>query len=266
MSGNAASAMSATHDEVSLVDVAVILVRGWKVALFVFVAVLLASALIAWWLPTQYTYSSVYQMAEDTAKPQSEDAEERAQGLEAPEGVLNKTRLYYQPQAIREMLEQQGLGSLPFNVTLTQPDDTLLLVLKSEAAPGQHNNVKVLHQRILQAVAAHQNKQYERVHALFSKKVASLDESIEQLRSDDGANTGQVLVKYQEEQVKASNRLEGLQKGRIEQLASPSESATSLNPMLILIGGAMFGLLLAMMSVFVCHFIKLVAQRLKETA
>ncbi len=269
MSGNAASAMSATYDEVSLVDVAVILVRGWKVALFVFVGVLLASALVAWWLPTQHTYSSVYQMAEDTAKPQPElveEDEERERGLEASEGVLNKTRLYYQPQAIRGMLKQQGLSSLPFNVTLTQPEDTLLLVLKSEAAPGQRNNVKVLHQRILQAVAAHQNKQYERVHALFSKKVASLDESIEQLRSDDGANTGQVLVKYQEEQVKASNRLEGLQKGRIEQLASPSESATSLNPMLILVGGAMFGLLLAVMSVFVCHFIKLVAQRLKETA
>lgn len=266
MSGNAASAMSATHDEVSLVDVAVILVRGWKVALFVFVAVLLASALIAWWLPTQYTYSSIYQMAEDTAKPQSEDAEERAQGLEAPEGVLNKTRLYYQPQAIREMLEQQGGESLPFDVTLTQPKNTLLLVLKSEAAPSQRSDVKVLHQRILQAVAAQQNKQYDRVHDLFSSKIANLEEGMEKLRTDGGANTGQVLVKYQEELVKATNRLQGLRKGRIGQLAAPSEQFTSLSPWLILVGGALLGMLFSIVSVFVCYFSKQISQRLRATA
>lgn len=250
------------QDEVSLVDLAVILVKGWKILLGVFSGIVLLSIAFAWWQPTKYTYASVYQMAIDSEKAQPEEGE-TDNSLEAPEAVLNLTRLDYMPNAIRELSKEKG-GSLPYSVAIEQPKDTLLLVLRSEATPEQQAEVKRLHQRILQPLVAHQKEQYERKKGFFENKLKSLSENLERLRQDQN-NTSGLVATFQAEQGEVSARIVGLGEGEIAQLAAPSERPSNIGSSLIIGVGAVVGALLAVMAVFLHHFVKLVRKRLEET-
>lgn len=252
-----------TQDEVSLVDLTVILVKGWKLLLGVFSIIVLLSIAFAWWQPTKYTYASVYQMAIDSEKVQPEEGE-ADNSLEAPEAVLNLTRLDYMPNAIREISREKGF-SLPYSVAIEQPEDTLLLVLRSEATPEQQADIERLHQRILQPLVAHQEEQYERKKGFFENKLNSLSESLERLRQAQDSTSGLVAT-YQAEQGEVSARIAGLGEGEIAQLAAPSERPSNIGSLLIVGIGIVVGAFLAVMAVFFHHFVKLVRKRLADTA
>uniref|UniRef100_UPI0024696AEF Wzz/FepE/Etk N-terminal domain-containing protein n=1 Tax=Chromohalobacter sp. 296-RDG TaxID=2994062 RepID=UPI0024696AEF len=53
-------------DEISLVDLAVILIRRWKAMAVIFVVVVALAVAAAFLLPSQYQYSSLYSVAEYT--------------------------------------------------------------------------------------------------------------------------------------------------------------------------------------------------------
>lgn len=252
------------QDEVSLVDLTVILVKKWKAFIAVFLTVLIASLLVAWWLPTKYEYSSVYQMAGDTAKPQSfDDDEDIDKNLESADALINLTNLNYKPDAMRAVLKDEQKASLPFGVSINQPEETSLLILNSEAEPGHQGEVKRLHQKILQSLAAHQNAEYERKAAFFNNKLDSLENNLARLNESD-QNVGDVISAYQNERGNLQARLEGLSKGEISRLAAQSGSPSSISPMLIVAVGTMVGIILAVMAVFIMHFISAVRQRLRE--
>jgi len=252
------------QNEVSLVDLAVILVKKWKAFIAVFLTVLIASLLVAWWLPTKYEYSSVYQMARDTAKPQPADGDEDVdKNLESADALINLTKLNYKPDAIRAVLKNEQKASLPFGVSISQPEETSLLVLNSRAESGKQAEVKRLHQEILQSLAAHQNAEYERKATFFNNKLDSLENNLARLNKSD-QNVGDVISAYQNERGTLQARLEGLNKGEISRLAAQSGSPSSISSALIVSVGGVVGIILAIMAVFVMHFISAVRQRLRE--
>ncbi|WP_280570281.1 hypothetical protein [Chromohalobacter sp. 296-RDG] len=252
------------QDEVSLVDLTVILVQRWKALIAVFLTVFIASLLVAWWLPTKYEYSSVYQMAGDTAKPQlADDDADVDKNLESADALINLTKLNYKPDAMRAVLKDEQKTSLPFGVSISHPEDTSLVVLTSKTEPGHQGEVKRLHQTILQSLTAHQNAEYDRKAAFFNNKLDALENNLARLNQSD-QDVGDVISAYQNERGSLQARLEGLSKGEVSRLAAQGGSPSSISPVLIVAVGAMVGIILSIMAVFIMHFISAVRQRLRE--
>ena len=100
-------------DEISLVDLAKILVKRWKALVIIFTVVVLAALAYALLTPRTYSYTSIYSVAE----------EEPGEALEAPKAMVAKAQNLYLGPETRKLLESKGLERLPFEVKIKNPDE-----------------------------------------------------------------------------------------------------------------------------------------------
>lgn len=236
-------------DEISLVDLAVLLVKRWKLMLAIFLLVMLAATAYALTRPTSYTYTSLYAMAETV------DEEGEFIGLETPQAVLTKLELMVIPAQTQAYLSERNGSSLPFGVKAKHLDGTHLISLSSQTDSAQADSVQALHQRILNAIAEEQT-------ALLERKRAGLESRLEDFQNAMRAAgvTSGILA---EPANVIETEIEGLHVGEIEQVALRSQSE-SANIKLIIALAAVLGAMLAVMGAFFAHFIAAVRHSLKE--
>lgn len=237
-----------TSDEISLVDLAVILVKRWKVLLAIFLLTMLATLAFILLRPASYTYTSVYAIAEFL------DEEDKSVGLEAPKAVLAKLDIMILPAQVRAYLNQAGLSSLPFSVDTKLLENTLLISLTTQASEAQASSVETLHRRIITALAEGQMSLFERTYEGLERRLSYIQAAIR-----DVGVTGGVLI---EAATAIERELDALQKGGIEQVASRSLQPQGIGTSLIMALGVVLGLAFAIMAAFICHFVMLVRQSL----
>lgn len=237
-----------TSDEISLVDVAVLLVKRWKVLLAVFLLTMLATLVFILLRPASYTYTSVYAIAEFL------DEEGKSVGLEAPKAVLAKLDIMILPAQVRAYLNESGQHSLPFNLDTKLLENTLLISLTTQASKAQAGDVEALHRRIITALAEGQMSLFERKRTGFERRLSYIKAAIR-----DVGVTGGVLI---EVATAIERELDALQKGDIEQVASRGLQPQGIDASLIVALGVVLGLVFAIMGAFVCHFVTLVRQSL----
>lgn len=245
-------------DEISLVDLAVILVRRWKVMAVIFflvVAIFVAAALL---MPRSYQYSSLYSVAEYT----NENGQRI--GVESPASVVAKARNLYLGQTTRELLEEKKLTSLPFDISISNPENTLLLQLDSESSESNQRLVAELHQRLITRLQQDQKQLVESRRESLQRQLASARQALESAQQSESASAAELIATYYSRVTDLESQLNELREGEVTQQAVQSLGPVGVGKKLIVAMGIVLGGLLATIGAFFMHFFGAVCRSLQK--
>ena len=245
-------------DEISLVDLAVILVRRWKAMAVIFFLVVAIAVAAAFLLPSSYQYTSLYSVAEYT-----KEGGQRV-GVEEPASVVAKARNLYLGQTTRELLEEQKLTSLPFDVSISNPENTLLLQLDSEASVSDQPLVAELHQRLITRLQQDQKQLVESRRESLQRQLASARQALESAQQSDSPSAAELIATYYSRVSDIEGQLNELREGEVTQQAVQSLEPVGTGKKLIVAVGIVLGGLLAVMGAFLMQFSGMVLRTLKR--
>lgn len=243
-------------DEISLVDLAKILVKRWKAMVLVFLVVVLGALAYVLLTERSYEYVSIYQVAE----------EEPGSGLETPNSLLAKVNNLYVGAETRKLRETAGLESLPFEVAVTNPNDTLLIRLGSEASEGDHELVTQMHEALLARMAEEQRERLESHQAALEQQLQSTESVLEVAEQSNSVNAGELIASYTARLADIQQNLTQLSGGEVVQVAVRSLEPAGIGRSLIMVLAIVLGGMLAVIAAFFSQFVVLVRDSLLEDA
>lgn len=244
-------------DEISLVDLAKILIKRWKAVVITFMVIVLAALAYALMQERSYQYVSIYHVAEQA--PAGNDAQG---ALESPNAVIAKIQNLYLGPITRELLEASGRESLPFGITLSNPDDTLLVRITSEASEANQELATRMHEQLLARVTEEQNQLLARNRERLEQQLESAQQTL--AAAEEGGADGELLGMLMNRVVELESRLTELSAGQAAQEAVQSLQPTGTSRKLILALGIVLGGVLALMAAFFSHFASLVRASIEE--
>ncbi|MGQ7274398.1 lipopolysaccharide biosynthesis protein [Marinobacter sp. V034] len=195
---NARSDHTALHDdEISLVELAAVLVRRRRYFYIVFVLVFGVGMVWALLAPAQYQYVSLFQ----TAKLSSNEY------LELPATTIAVIKSQWLPEAKATYYKKHG-QALGIDVVLTNPEGTGLIRLESEATSDAKDPVTALHQFLLDSIQESLQTKIKQKKASLEQSLTATHRVIEQLMSSD--NGGNALAAAYERQISLQGKLDSL--------------------------------------------------------
>ena len=247
-----------THydDEISLVDLAKILIKRWKTMAIIFIVVVLGALAYALSMPRAYSYTSLYGVAEQGPY----DA------LESPEALVAKAQSLYIGPETRELLDSLGLQSLPFDTEIENPEETLLVSLTSQAAETQVDAVTQLHEGVLTRLKESQQAMVERRKEALERQLQSAQATLDAAKQSDSLGAAEVVAGIMGRIAGLEADLIELREGEISQTAVQSLKPAGTSRALILALGIVLGGMLAVLGAFLMQFAGLVCKSLKEDA
>ena len=243
-------------DEISLVDLAKILIKRWKALVITFLVVVFGALAYALMQERTYQYVSIYHVAEQAG------AEGVPTGLESPNSVIAKMENLYLGTVSRQLREAEGLESLPLNVSASQPADTLLVRLTSETSQNNASLVIRMHEQLLDKITEGQGKLIERNRGRLEQQLETAEQAMSSVEQSDRA--GELMATYIDRIAEIENRLAQLNEGQVVQVAVQSQAPTGTSRTLIVAVGLVLGGMIALMMAFLSHFTSLVRASLRE--
>lgn len=241
-------------DEISLVDLAKILIKRWKLMAAIFLVVVLAALAYALMLPSTYQYSSIYNAAEEGA----------GDPLEEPKSLVAKANNLYLGPLTRELISNEGLDRLPFDTNIDNPSDTLIVTITSDAQSENAALVESLHESLLSRLQEGQEQSAERRQNALERQLASTQAALETAQDSDSDSAAEVVASTMGQISSFEEQLEELTKGEVSQTAVQSLDQQGISRALVLLLGILLGGMLAVMSAFFAQFASLVCASLKE--
>ncbi|WP_458527202.1 Wzz/FepE/Etk N-terminal domain-containing protein [Onishia taeanensis] len=248
------------NDEISLVDLAAVLVRRWKAMAIIFAVVVLAALAFVLTKTPTYRYVSVYEVAEQA--PVGEGNTERA--LESAPTVIAKAQSLYVAPITRQILEQESLESLPFSVELSSPKETQLVKITTEAVEETAELVKAMHGALLERITSNQQSLVDRQRTTLTNRLDSLQAAVSTAEQSTSDSAAELMAGYIEQIALTQDRLDLLKDGRVAQTAVQSLEKAGTSRPLIMALALVLGGMLAVMGVFLMQFAGLVCNSLKE--
>lgn len=249
-----------SHDEaISLVDMVVLVLRQWKVMAVIVLVGLLLTVSVAMLMSQKHEFNSLYSVAEYV----NLDGETRS--FETTESLMARIDNVYLEAESQRLQDEYGLEELPFEVEGLIPDNSRLILLRTEADSGDADLITELHELVLNRLNEHQS---ERVQQRRESLQNELDATIAQFDSvsESSATHANVLItNYQERITEIETLLSHLRDGSIEQVAMQRMKPGGINPLLIIALGLVLALVLAPFGAVLAHFGSLVSERLKQT-
>lgn len=246
-------------DEISLVDLAVILIRRWKAMAVIFVVVVALAVAFALMQTARYQYTSLYSVAEYT------NSNGQRVAIESPASVVAKTQNLYLGPETRKLLEENDLESLPFEVKTSNPSDTLLLQLSSEATQENQKLVATLHQHVIDRLQEDQAELVESRKASLQRQLDSAKQALESAQQSSSPSAAELIATYYSRISDIEGQLNELREGEITQHAVQSLESVGISKKLIVAVGIVLGGMLAIMGAFVMQFSGLVCRSLKKS-
>ena len=241
-------------DEISLVDLAKILIQRWITMAVIFCVVVASALAYAISLPRPYHYVSLYQAAEESP----------TRALESTGGLVAKANNLYLGSLTREMLaEHDDRTSLPFDVDVDSPSDTLLIRVRSTAETQHAEQIERLHQQLLERIHEGQQAMVERRQETLERRIESNQQSLEGLDVSTSPAAGELIANYSQRVAELESELADLQPGEVIQVAVQSTQPTGQSRKLVLALGIVLGGMLALMGAFFAHFAGLVRESLR---
>lgn len=245
---------SPSNDEISLVDLAKILIKRWKAMVSIFLIVVLGALAYALLTERSYEYISIYQVAEQTP----------GNALEAPGSVLAKVNNLYVGSVTRELRESLGLESLPFEVTVSNPTDTLLIRLGSEASEDNNELVSQMHETLVVRMAEDQQVRIENYRTVLEQQLQSVEHALEAVEQSNSERAGELIASYTERLTEIHQELAQLSEGEVVQVAVQSLEPIGIGRSLIMALALVLGGMLAVIAAFLFEFASCVRQSLQE--
>lgn len=241
-------------EEVSLVDLTKVLIKRWKVMVTIFLFVVVGALAYVLLTERTYEYVSIYQVAE----------QEPGSALEAPNSVLARVSNLYMGPTMRELRESAGLQDLPFEVTIGNPSDTLLVRLVSEAKEANSDLVTQMHEAMQALMIEGQQERVEKHRASLEQQLQSVERALQAAEQSSSERASELIASYIERLADIQQRLSQLSEGEVVQVAvqslDPADTSRSFIMGLALVLGGM----LAVIAAFLAEFSFRVRKSLQE--
>ncbi len=201
-----------------------------------------------------YEYVSIYQVAEEAP----------GRALESPASVLAKVNNLYLGPETRELRESAGLESLPFEVTIAHPNDTLLIRLGSEASVENNELVTQMHEALLARMTEGQRERLERQKAALEQQLQSTEAALESVAQTSTEWGSELTASYMERLAGIRQDLTQLSEGEVVQVAVRSLEPAGTGRSLIMVLALVLGGILAVIGVFIVEFSSIVHVSLEK--
>ncbi|WP_306168694.1 Wzz/FepE/Etk N-terminal domain-containing protein [Halomonas sp. MMSF_3323] len=236
-------------DEISLVDITLILVRRWKMMAGVFVVIVLLALAYALTMTDSYRYVSIYNVAE-----RQPNGGAGVGVLESPESVVAKIDNYYFDVVTSELLEEKSLDNLGFETTAKAPENVAFLTLASEATEEDAELVTEFHQKLLDTVKTDQDELLAKRRDALEQQLASTSESLEAAKQSTSESAAELVATYTAKMVDIEEKQAYLAEGNIQRVASQSQQPVGTSKALIMALAIVLGGMLAVMAAFLAEF------------
>jgi hypothetical protein len=181
--------------------------------------------------------------------------------LEPPSEVTAKIRTLYANNATAALMERLQTEQLGFDVAVSNPNTTLLLVVESETDESNAQYVEEIHEQILQRAQEDQQVSLQRRRESLEKR---WDDTLERARNlEDNTYSGELAATYADQIAEIEAHLAELAPGETVQLAERSTRPVGLGRLWKLVLGGMVAVLLALGSAWSWHFAALVIKKMK---
>jgi len=239
------------QDEISLVDLATIFVRRIWLFIVLFVLFVVGGVVFALLQDEQYEYVSLYQIAEKSAE---EPVEKPAKAI----AVLQSQRL---PELEAAYKAEHG-ERVPFNVSFSNPEDTSLVRISSEAVKDSAEDVRAFHKELLDHLKSRHEKQIVDARSNIETRLDSVVRTLEALKQTPEA--GQAVAEVMQKQVELEGELASLSSGELMVVGRESIERVAPNRKLIVVLATVVGFVFAFVAVFFAEFASLVRKALRE--
>lgn len=239
------------RDEISLVDLATIFMR--RIWLFICLMVLfIAGAIVfAVFKDEQFEYVSLYQLAEEGADKPVEKAEKVIAILNSQKVIEAETR-YKAEHGVR----------MPFTFNFTNPEDTGLLRISTEATRESARVVENYHSELLDYLKARHATMLESVKNRLEVRIEAAENALEELRGTP--DSGQAVADVMQNKIELESDLSELSTGQVLVVARESLERVAPNRKLIVVLGTVIGFIVAFIAVFFAEFASLVRKAMQE--
>lgn len=229
-------------DEISLIDLAATFVKRRRIFYTVFLVCILAGIAYAFVTEETYQYTSLIQIAEKGSE----------KFLEPPATTIATLESRWLPEQ-EVIYRSENDAKLPFTTKFANPENTGLIRLTSESSPKYAEDVKSVHQYLIEQVQQRHNGLLEREKRSLESRMRSIDQSIEALKS--GQDTGQALAEAFDMKTRLQSDLEALKSTETLVLARQSADKTGPARSLIVVLAALLGLMGGVFLAFFSEFI-----------
>ncbi|MEX2474392.1 Wzz/FepE/Etk N-terminal domain-containing protein [Marinobacter sp.] len=238
-------------DEISLVDLAATFIRRRRVFYVVFLVTTLVGLAYALLMPGKYEYVSLYQMAEV----------ESGKTVVAPATTIAtlQNRWFPEVQATHREMEEE---KLPFEINFSNPENTGLIRMASEASQENATLVEETHKKLINQVKERQQSLLTRDKKSLENRIEAIDRAVESLQG--GEDTGSAIADAYEKRVDLEGKLEGLNPGETLAVSRESAERTGTSRSLVVVLAAVLGGMLGVFLAFVAEFVMLVREQLGE--
>lgn len=244
-------------DEISLVDLATTFIRRRNVFFVVFGGVVVIALLYVFLLVGEVReYTTLIQLGEAKQK-------DRMEPIQAPETVLATISNRWYPELLATHAEVEG-EKLPFEVKSSNPEDTALVKLTTEGSPERQDQIKRIHQQLVDQILQRQAELFSRQKSALEQRLASVNDYLEQLSGQEAA--GEAAAQAIQNRVDLEAQLESLQPAESLVVARPSVDETGTSKALILALAIVLGGMLGIFAAFMAEFASHVRKAMKENA
>jgi len=242
-------------DEISLVDLATTFIRRRRVFYVVFVSVLLlAAAYTLLFKGEMKEYRTLIQLSEEWT-------EEGSEPIESATTVLATIETGWYPALQVAYVENAG-EQLPFKISATNPKETSLIKLSSEAPPEMAGEVEKAQQQLVDRIMERQNSLVERSKRALQHRLESINNMLDRLSERQVA--GEAIAQAIQQRGSIEAQLESLQPAKILVVARESLDNKGTSKKLILALAIVLGLMLGIFAAFMAEFASQVRQAIKE--
>lgn len=242
---------TAYSDEISLVDLATIFVR--RIWLFIAILVLFVVGGIVFALvqDEQYEYVSLYQIAE---VEQGDAVEKPAKAIAVLESQkLPEVKAAYKAEHDRRM---------PFGISTSNPENTSLVRLATDAARENADEVKTLHAELLAYLKTRHERLLDSTRGSLEARVESVQRTLDALKAAPDA--GQAVAEVMQKQVELEGQLAALEASEVLVTARESVERVAPDRKLIVTLSIVAGFVFALVAVYVAEFVAAVKENLRK--
>ena len=242
-------------NEISLVDLAMILVRRKRIIVVITTFVILLSVITAFLMPKSYTFATSIeigsQIIDGTIKP-----------FESPETLLAKMQHVFIPQTLNEQRQTNPENKERYKVKASIPKSSVIIILKIKGTEDKADLLKNLLQSISQKATLDHGRIYDAIRKNITSRLKQTTTELQMLKK---SNDNEAEVATQQNRIEVySSQLANLRNTR--EILPPMKSLepTGTSRKLIVIIAAFAGVFLGIFSTFFAEFIAKVRETSRQ--
>lgn len=226
-------------EDLGLVEFSVMLLKQWKTMLISVFFLLGATVAIVFLKPIKYDYTTMYGIAS------FETSEGIKRGVETPQEVIAKIENIFLEQERRAILSEGETASLPFEMNISNPSNTILLRITSIADSTHQPLIERFHEGLIEALKIDQASLVDSLRSSLEQQYEAYSEALSVAQNSVSENASELTASYFEKVFLIERRLGSINEGDASQIAVRSIEPVGVGRGFVLAIGLMLAFVLA---------------------